>query len=275
MRCLIAAIAVAVVLGIAGPCGAQDARAPVFAVTHSIYPVDGLKPWPATAPPVPLDVVLGRSFRTEAGEVRPDLIQTEINRWAMQALARPAVVRASTSAQQMDVPRRPVWSWPPSLAQWGVMPGPGVVAWQWQAGWQSGPSAAIRFASTANVAPIAPRPPGWVYDVSALTAEARAPSWPRVRAPDLRPPTEQRRVDIQEPPARYVRWTDRLETILPAGEVGRLCQAMAGKPPPAGNVYHGCAHKVAGRCLITRVEDPGVARHELAHCNGWPSGHPQ
>jgi hypothetical protein len=49
---------------------------------------------------------------------------------------------------------------------------------------------------------------------------------------------------------------------------------MGLKPPPAGKVISGCAHRVAGRCLITRIDDPGVARHELAHCNGWPPDHP-
>jgi hypothetical protein len=35
----------------------------------------------------------------------------------------------------------------------------------------------------------------------------------------------------------------------------------------------GCAYRLAGRCFIIRVDDPGVARHEPAHCNGWK--HPE
>ncbi len=75
------------------------------------------------------------------------------------------------------------------------------------------------------------------------------------------------------PPARFVRWSDRLETVLPAGEVERRCEILRGKLPPRGKVLHGCAHYAAGRCFIVRIDDPGVARHELAHCNGWK--HPE
>jgi hypothetical protein len=69
-----------------------------------------------------------------------------------------------------------------------------------------------------------------------------------------------------------VRWSDRIETVFPIAEwreVDRRCRAAFGKPPAAGNVYRGCAHGAVGRCFITRIDDPGVARHELAHCNGW------
>jgi hypothetical protein len=31
-----------------------------------------------------------------------------------------------------------------------------------------------------------------------------------------------------------------------------------------GTRIHGCSYQVAGRCLIIRVDDPGVVRHELA-----------
>jgi hypothetical protein len=80
---------------------------------------------------------------------------------------------------------------------------------------------------------------------------------------------------ILEPPARYARWTDRLETVLSdMREVNRRCLVMTHKPLPSGQVYRGCAHWVVGRCLITRADDPGVARHEAAHCAGWPKDHP-
>jgi hypothetical protein len=67
---------------------------------------------------------------------------------------------------------------------------------------------------------------------------------------------------------------DRIETVL-AGEreVTRRCLAVGSKLPPLGKVIRGCAHSAAARCFIIRIDDPGVARHEVAHCNGWK--HPQ
>lgn len=43
----------------------------------------------------------------------------------------------------------------------------------------------------------------------------------------------------------------------------RRCQ-MAGAMGAPGTRIHGCSYRVPGRCLIIRVDDPGVARHELA-----------
>ena len=80
-------------------------------------------------------------------------------------------------------------------------------------------------------------------------------------------------VKYLEPPQRFVRWSDRLENVLPdAREVDRRCRATGAKSPP-GEAIRGCTHRVADRCFITRIDDPGVARHELAHCNGWK--HPE
>jgi hypothetical protein len=105
------------------------------------------------------------------------------------------------------------------------------------------------------------------------------PPWPRLRVPDFRIPAgpthlESHHLEHLQPPPRYVQWSDRLETVLPADqtsllEVDRRCRAVGAKSPP-GKIIHGCAHHVAGRRFIIRVDDPGVARHELAHCNGWP-----
>jgi hypothetical protein len=99
------------------------------------------------------------------------------------------------------------------------------------------------------------------------------PLWRRVPAPDFRLPAGRSRVaDPHEPPSRYLRWSDRIETVLPAAqirEVNRICLAMGLKPASAGKVIRGCAQGIAGRCFIIRVDDPAVARHELAHCNGW------
>jgi hypothetical protein len=237
------AVAVAAVVGAAGLCHAEDIRpvpGPEFARP--------LLAWPDRAPAAPLANNLGMSFRTNSGElVRPN---------AGAAIAMPV---------------RPTWAWPVGGFWWAVAPGSASVRRTWQAGWQPAVSETVRLASTTGLASTSgPTVPTWLRAMSTLTAtDIALPPWPHVRLPDLRPPTEHRHVDIQEPPDRFVHWTDRVETVLSAGEVGRFCRFLAGKPPPAGKVYHGCAHRVAGRCLITRIDDPGVARHELAHCNGW------
>ena len=108
-----------------------------------------------------------------------------------------------------------------------------------------------------------------------VTAES-IPPWPRVRAPDFRLPAGPSRYTADKhlvPPARFVRWSDRLETVLSdEREVDRRCRAAGARPPlgsPPNWTFHGCARGAVGRCFITRVDDPGVARHELAHCNGW------
>jgi hypothetical protein len=101
------------------------------------------------------------------------------------------------------------------------------------------------------------------------------PPWRRVTAPDFRLPTGHSRfagVKNLEPPAQYVRWSDRIESVLADNEIDRRCRGIGTKTRP-GIVVHGCAHRAAGRCFIIRTDDPGVARHELAHCNGWT--HPQ
>jgi hypothetical protein len=110
--------------------------------------------------------------------------------------------------------------------------------------------------------------------MSVVTLAATAtPPWPRVPAPDFRAPAGQSRFGGErylEPPPPFVRWSDRIETVLTdMHDVNRRCQAMGSKPPPPGKIIRGCAHRIVGRCLVTRIEDPGVARHELAHCNGW------
>jgi hypothetical protein len=71
-----------------------------------------------------------------------------------------------------------------------------------------------------------------------------------------------------ELPKRFLHWTDHVEIVLPPADVVRRCQT-AGAKAAAGTRIHGCSYVVAGRCLIIRVDDPGIARHELAHCNGW------
>src|SRR5262249_15557755 len=145
-------------------------------------------------------------------------------------------------------------------------------------GWQPVLRETIRLAST-TVPPSMPgaRLPSWVQDTSRSVMSESVPPWPRVRARDVRVPTGHSRFaggrDL-EPPPRFVRWSDRLETVLPDDrDVNRRCLAVGASPPALGKVIRGCAHRAAGRCLIIRIDDPGVARHELAHCNGWPPDH--
>jgi hypothetical protein len=192
------------------------------------------------------------------------------------ASATPAVLRQVVQPpvqMSLPVPDRPVWAWPRSVS-WAQVPGFSMPSWTWQGGWQSA-SPPIRLASLAL--PVSPKPPWWLQGVWTVAAAEAVPPWPRARAPDFRLPAGQSRFSGEktlEPPSRFLRWTDRLETVLAdAREVARICLPIVGKPLPAGRVYRGCAHKVAGRCLITRVDDPGVARHEAAHCAGWPADH--
>jgi hypothetical protein len=179
----------------------------------------------------------------------------------------------------ITLPRRPSWVWPP-LEWWAVAPRLPSGSWTWQPGWQPVLRETIRLASTTMAASMpGAKLPSWVQDTSRSVVAVSVPPWPRVRAPDFRLPTGPSRFAGEknlEPPPRFVRWFDQIETVLPASalrEVDRRCRVSLGKPPRAGNFYRGCARGVAGRCFITRVDDPGVARHELAHCNGWK--HPE
>jgi hypothetical protein len=168
-------------------------------------------------------------------------------------------------------PPRPVWAWPRSVS-WAQVPGFSMPSWTWQGGWQAA-SPTIRLASLALS--VSPKPPWWLQGVWTVAAADAVPPWRRVRTPDFHIPMGESHVRSDWlPPARFVRWSDRLETVLSAGEVERRCEILSG-PPPRGKVLHGCAHSAAGRCFIVRIDDPGVARHELAHCNGWPPGHPR
>jgi hypothetical protein len=177
----------------------------------------------------------------------------------------PIATPALTSLPQQV---RPIWSWPPERSPWAPAPGaplPRPVL-----------SEAIRIASTTVVSPIALKPPSWLRDISTMPITATTvPLWPRTLPPDFRIPAGPSRFEGPKnlvPPSQFVRWSDRIETVLPMSEwreVDRRCRAILGKSPPSGIVWRGCTRGIAGRCLITRIDDPGVARHELAHCNGW------
>jgi hypothetical protein len=198
----------------------------------------------------------------------------------------PVCLHPTTGPQ---VSARPMWSWPPlpvwwswMPVWWSWMPWSLIESWTWQLWAQTELPGTIKLAS-ASVPPMAPKPPSWLQTMSMVTTTNIAvPSWPRVRAPDFRLPMGPTRLaghhrEHLQPPSPFVRWSDRLETVLPTDqasllEVDRRCRAVGAKSP-SGKIIHGCAHRAAGRCFIIRIDDPGIARHELAHCNGWK--HPE
>jgi hypothetical protein len=195
-----------------------------------------------------------------------------LNPWPVTAPAPPFLRPFPTQPRlSIRLPPRPSWVWAP-LEWWAVAPGLPSGAWTWQPGWQPVLRETIRLAST-TVAVSMPgaRLPSWVQDTSRSVMPESVPLWPRVRAPDFHIPTGRSRfADAKkiEPPSQFVRWTDRLETVLAGDhEVDRHCRAVGIKPQRG--FIRGCFHRAAGRCFIIRLDDPGIARHELAHCNGW------
>jgi hypothetical protein len=173
-------------------------------------------------------------------------------------------------------PPRPSWAWPPSTRpSWVWAPGSPTSSWIWQQGPSLEAAKTIGLASRAIAPPMTPwlKPPPWLQSASkTMTMAMSTPSWPRLPAPDFRIPTGRSRFADEkdlEPPTQFVRWSDRLEEVLPGDrEVDRRCRALGAESAP-GKVIRGCSHQVAGRCFVIRVDDPGAARHELAHCNGW------
>ena len=105
-------------------------------------------------------------------------------------------------------------------------------------------------------------------DNALVVAQAVAPPSPGVPPLDFHVPQGRGRLGVLEPPTQFLHWTDYLEIVLSPADVVRRCQTAGAMAAP-GTRIHGCSYRVAGRCLIIRVDDPGVARHELAHCNGW------
>ncbi len=202
----------------------------------------------------------------ESSKPNPELPKVGVTRWACPV--PPPAPRPSPA------PSQPSWTWPPSL-RWSWAPGSPIVSWTWEPAPQPELPETTRIASTIvlTMGPGA-KPPPWLQNVSSTTIAAISPPppWPGVPVPDFRIPTGRSRlahVKNLEPPQEFVRWSDRLENVLPdARKVDRRCRATGAKSPP-GEVIRGCAHHVADRCFIIRIDDPGVARHELAHCNGW------
>jgi len=70
-----------------------------------------------------------------------------------------------------------------------------------------------------------------------------------------------------------------IEHVLISDRVDAICQARHslgpdGRAPPPGYRFSGCAHVTARSCEVWRIDDGTVRRHEIGHCNGWPSDHP-
>jgi len=68
-----------------------------------------------------------------------------------------------------------------------------------------------------------------------------------------------------------------IERVVPWNELQRLCRAgiEAEKVRTAtGYGVWGCSVVKDGKCYVARIDNPGVRRHEVAHCNGWPRDHP-
>lgn len=76
-----------------------------------------------------------------------------------------------------------------------------------------------------------------------------------------------------------------IEYVLAAPVVNERCWAVIrlkkAEAPPTwwalavapGAVFGGCTFAGPKGCLIIRIDDAKVARHERAHCNGWPNDH--
>lgn len=60
-----------------------------------------------------------------------------------------------------------------------------------------------------------------------------------------------------------------LEHVLSPQEVQKLCGKMLGP-----GIWYGCAWLIKDSiCVVIRIKDSDVARHENGHCNGWPPDH--
>lgn len=68
-----------------------------------------------------------------------------------------------------------------------------------------------------------------------------------------------------------------IERVVQWDELQPFCRKVAERDKfvmATGAGAWGCAFLVQGKCYVFRLDMPDVARHELAHCNGWPNDHP-
>jgi hypothetical protein len=69
-----------------------------------------------------------------------------------------------------------------------------------------------------------------------------------------------------------------IEHVLSSKDiVNATCIPLIGKPAE-GKMWWGCAIRKMqdGKlvCIVNRIDDQIVKRHEYGHCNGWPANHP-
>lgn len=88
------------------------------------------------------------------------------------------------------------------------------------------------------------------------------------------------------PPARYDHaYTGKLMlTKLPQAQMQRACRQLFsqyGYSDTTSGEQRGCAIPGKDVCIIVTIDKTykattpdAVLRHELGHCNGWPSSHP-
>jgi hypothetical protein len=81
------------------------------------------------------------------------------------------------------------------------------------------------------------------------------------------------------PPAQYDHPPSMpvIERVLPWNELQRICRGVIEREKfntATGYGAWGCSVVKDGKCYVARIDVPGVRRHELAHCNGWPKNHP-
>jgi hypothetical protein len=69
-----------------------------------------------------------------------------------------------------------------------------------------------------------------------------------------------------------------IEHVLSVKEVTKICAEWLGPPPLPHGSWWGCAHRQHQNsqpvCIVYRIDNQLVRRHELGHCNGWGPGHP-
>ncbi len=61
-----------------------------------------------------------------------------------------------------------------------------------------------------------------------------------------------------------------IEYVLAGRDVTNFCSRALLEEGP----WRGCSFFSGGNCYIVRIDMPDVARHERAHCAGWPADHP-
>jgi hypothetical protein len=83
-------------------------------------------------------------------------------------------------------------------------------------------------------------------------------------------------IAVLEPPSQYIHPYSGpvVESVLPLAQARALCRKQ-------GAAADACSWTKKGKCYVVIPRDGPVKslasyrRHEVAHCNGWPAGHPR